>query len=69
MQTVKEKTYTVVYRTGGTLRCEWHRVADTSHAIALKDQAEIERMGYKALIFDTEQLNAVGLPEGWEYKP
>jgi len=29
---------------------------------------DIERMGYKALIYKTDSLNAIGLPIGWDAK-
>lgn len=61
------KTFTVVYRTGGKLNCEWKRTIP----FPLQDEAkkvgrEIERGGRKALIFDTAQLNSIGMPVGWD---
>lgn len=59
--------YTVIYRTGGSERFTWHRLAkNTSLEIARKDAEEIERMGYKTLIHKTKQLDAIGLPETFE---
>ncbi len=59
------KTYTVIYRTGGTQNFEWHRVftvfSDKSQAQA--KQQELAAMGYPALIHDTKMLESVGMPE------
>ena len=62
------KTYTVIYRTGGTLNAKWHRTLGrfTDYKKAVASANEIERQGYKALIQDTKMLDAIGLPEGWE---
>jgi len=61
-------TWTVVYRTGGTARCAWHRVLDSypNETSARSKASEIERMGYRALVFITRQLDAIGMPEGWD---
>lgn len=60
-------TYAIVYRTGGTHNCTWQRVfeghADVASANA--QAAALERMGYKALVMPTAQLDAIGLPIGW----
>jgi hypothetical protein len=61
------KTYTVIYRTGGTARCSWHKTQvqrNREDAYAL--QRDLEKAGYKALVHDTALLNSVGMPEGWE---
>jgi hypothetical protein len=60
------KSFTTVYRIGGTARFEWRRcVPVATKAEALKQRDEIGNMGYKALVFDTQTLDAVGMPEGW----
>lgn len=60
---------TVVYRIGGTERCEWRRTTgQTSMTEAMDRKADLEQMGYKALIFKTAVLNTVGMPEGWDWK-
>jgi hypothetical protein len=60
--------YTVIYRTGGWLTGKWFKVLETYPILeaAGKCKAEIERMGYKALVHETEKLEALGMPEGWE---
>ena len=63
-----QKTYTVIYRVGGTKRFTWHRCFD-SHTdfYNARLQADVlEHQGYKALIHNTAQLNAIGLPDTWE---
>lgn len=61
------ETFTVMYRTGGTLRCRWVRCAAVAtRAEAVPMVETIERMGYKALVFRTAYLDAVGGPEGWD---
>lgn len=58
------KSFTVIYRTGGKLNFQWKKCLPIANkAKALADKAEIERMGYPALLFDTVQLEAIGLPE------
>ena len=60
------KTYTVYYRTGGTENCTWKKAFPVAtRDLARKQQAEIQQMGYKALIAQTSRLDAIGLPEGW----
>lgn len=64
------KTYTVVYRTGGTHNFSWKKsVPYQSYASAAACKNDIERGGRKALIFDTKQLEKVGLPETYEAMP
>jgi hypothetical protein len=41
----------------------FERYTDISEARA--KQAEIERMGYKALVQNTARLEAIGMPVGW----
>lgn len=61
------KTWTTIYRTGGTTRCRWHK---TTPQVRREDadamRADLEKAGYRALVHDTRLLNSVGLPEGWE---
>lgn len=56
------KTYSVVYRIGGTERFEWKRTVPKSLSEATKDKYDIERMGYKAMVVEHEQSMKVGLP-------
>jgi hypothetical protein len=59
------KTFTVIYRTGGTENFKWNRVLalfeNGQDAVAKK--GELEKMGYPSLIHDTHLLDAVGMPE------
>lgn len=60
-------TYTVTYRRGGRENCTWHKTATTlTHAEAQETRATIQRMGYKAIVHKTDELNRIGMPEGWE---
>ena len=60
--------YSVIYRKGGTMRCEWWKLFNTNqseeHALANKER--MERMGYKTLIVKTKDLEVIGMPIGWE---
>lgn len=61
------KSYTVIYRTGGTVNFEWKKcqpTADRAAAYAMRN--DIEKMGYKALVHDTNQLEIIGLPSTYE---
>lgn len=60
--------FAVLYRSGGTHHCTWTRILDAfSEENAAKARADMERMGYKALVVSFRQLMAVGMPIGWEY--
>ncbi len=60
-------TYTVVYRTGGTKNPEWKAtIAFDVLQDAERTKRQIEMAGRKAIIFPTEELEKVGLPQGWE---
>ena len=63
-------TYSVIYRTGGTHRCEWRKLFDTCQTLeqANANVERLERMGYKALRFETDKLELIGLPIGWTPK-
>ncbi len=60
--------YTVIYRIGGPARFSWRRTFDQYRTMkaAIDKQREIERMGYKALIFDSDELNRHGMPTTWD---
>ena len=59
--------FTVVYRKGGTSFCEWIRVLELYHdeADAKAKAAELERMGYRAVVHPWNFIVAIGLPIGW----
>jgi len=61
-----KRNYCVVYRIGGTHRFEWKRTLPKSQPEAAKDLADIERMGYKAMLVDYDQSMTIGLPETYE---
>lgn len=64
----KSDTFAVIYRRGGKMACEWHRILEryeTKDAAKAKAD-EIERMGYKALVTTYSSLESIGLPIGWE---
>jgi hypothetical protein len=59
-------TFTTIYRTGGTEKCVWKRCLPVLTAEAAAEQAaQIERMGYRAIVHRTHMLDAIGMPEGW----
>ena len=60
-------TLTVIYRTGGTDKATWRKTTPVaSLAVAAERKFTIERMGYKALIHRTDELDRIGLPTGWD---
>lgn len=60
-------TFTVIYRTGGTKRCTWRRTTPVlTREAANKRRDEVERMGYKAITHKTDELDRIGMPEGWD---
>jgi len=60
-------SYTVIYRTGGTENFKWHKCVPVgSHADAEEQKQEIERMGYKAIVHKTAEIESIGLPETYE---
>lgn len=66
---MRTDSFTVVYRTGGSKRCTWHRTKTyPTREAANGAAAEIERMGYKALVHVTRQLDLLGMPVGWDWK-
>ena len=61
-------TYSVAYRTGGTAHCQWRRVYETFTTLEAANDcaARTERMGYKSNVYKTNELDAIGLPIGWD---
>lgn len=59
------KTYSVIYRTGGTENFKWHRVAENYRSIeqAIEKRISLEKAGYPSFIHDANLLTAIGLPE------
>lgn len=59
------KTYTVIYRTGGTDNFKWHKVYERyiNRDDARAKQADLNAAGYPALVHDTQLLDSVGMPE------
>ena len=63
------KTFTVVYRVGGTENFKWCKALPVATREAAELQkAEVIRGGRPAMVFDTERLEAVGLPETYDAK-
>ncbi len=59
--------YTVIYRTGGPERFEWHRTLLQGTNAQMQDEAtKIRNSGYRAIVHKTAQLDAIGLPDTWE---
>jgi hypothetical protein len=60
--------WSVIYRSGGSKRCFWRRVLNSFNGIgnAIDTASELERAGYKAFVRETKDLDAIGLPIGWE---
>lgn len=62
-------TFTTVYRTGGTANAKWHAALPVAtREEADRQREEVERMGYKALVKTTREVELHGLPEGWDGK-
>ena len=59
-----KKLFYVVYRTGSPENCQWKRTEPMSEIEAKEKAATFE----KALVVDRKLSDAIGLPEGWEYK-
>lgn len=61
------KRFSVLYYSGGTERGHWRRVFDEydDEHQAKRIAHGIERMGYKTLIEDRDQLELIGKPEDW----
>lgn len=60
------KTFTVIYRSGGPHNCLWHKtVPVVTKREADARAANIERMGYKAIVHETRALDSIGMPVGW----
>ena len=63
------KTFTVVYRVGGTENFKWCKALPVwTREEAIRIKAEVERGGRPAMVFDTKLLDAVGLPETYDAK-
>lgn len=62
------KTFTVIYKTGGTKRFHWHRMFESyrTYEDAQRKAFEITNMGYETLIHDTDLLNSIGVPDPQE---
>lgn len=61
------KTWTVVYRTGGTENAKWHKtLIATSKAEAMEAGKRLGKMGYAWLLMTVHDLNTIGLPEGYD---
>ena len=55
--------YTVIYRTGGTHKFNWHKtfsVGNRRDALILKDK--LNHQGFRATVHQKKQLDVVGLP-------
>lgn len=58
------KSYTVIFRTGGTENFRWNKALPVATIEEARTQRDaIERGGRPALIHDTARLNLLGLPE------
>lgn len=62
------KSFTLVYRTGNRDNFQWNQASETypTYEAAQADKDKMERQGNKALIHDTDQLNAIGMPDGYD---
>ena len=61
------RTFTVIYRVGGTENFEWRKSTPYRSAIEANSEADkVGKMGYKSLVFDTDLINSLGLPETYE---
>lgn len=63
-----KQTWTVYFRTGGTMRFKWQRTATLheSQAAAMTEADEIRRMGYAAHYERTDRVDSIGLPTTYD---
>ena len=69
MKNIKpEKTFSVIYRKGGTLNFTWNKCTRrySTKTEAQKMASQLEQLGYPSMIFDTNDLNTIGLPETYQ---
>lgn len=63
----EQRHYTVIYRTGGTRSCTWRRLfARYTYTEACRQADAIERQGYHTRVEIARELDAIGLPVGWQ---
>ena len=62
------KQFYCVYRTDGTLNATWNRSLAMPKAEAEQARTDIEKGGRKCFIVEKSLSDAIGLPEGYEYK-
>lgn len=62
------KSFSVIFRTGGTDTFKWNLVGErfASQDTAVAKKAELERMGYPAMVHDADMLASIGMPETYE---
>ena len=59
--------YTVIYRTGGPERFEWRRtLCSGTREQMVHEAAKCQNAGYRALVHNAAQLDAIGLPDTWD---
>ena len=60
--------YTVIYRVGGPARFEWRRIYTQFNTMqkAIDMKNELIKMGYRALIFKSKELDLHGMPTTWD---
>jgi len=61
-----EEMYCLVYRTGGTDNFKWQYGACMEKSLAYEKKKEVERMGYKCLVYKYKDVVSIGLPETFE---
>lgn len=59
--------FMIIYRTGGYLNAVWRPVLDRfkTREDAAPKVAELERMGYLAMVKPTREIDVIGLPVGY----
>lgn len=65
---IMPRNYYVIWRSGGTLNAKWHRTMSMPYSQAIETRKDVEKAGYKAIITEKSISDAIGLPEGYEYK-
>jgi len=62
-----DSDWTVIYRTGGTDNARWRAMQPCRTRYDADVMADYcARMGYKPMVFVTAQLNALGMPAGFD---
>lgn len=67
MEIFNKDSWCVVFRTGGTLMFTWrYTLPVIDKAYAQQQKADIERQGYRAMVWRYSDVLTIGLPETYD---